>query len=97
MADYEGKFTGEEIDELLGKIPEIASRLGSGGGDKSFTFMQENPEDEWEITHNLGKFPSVSVVEYYSDQEVIAEVEYISINEIKIRFSESLKGKAYLN
>lgn len=93
---YKGQYTGEEIDELLSRIP-LLQMGGTGGGDKSFAFMQENPEYEWEITHNLGKYPSVTVVEYYSNQEVVAEVEHISINKIKIRFSESLKGKAYLN
>lgn len=100
MADYEGKFTGEEIDELLGKIPELESRIVSGGGsggDKTYIHVQESPFYEWDVVHNLGKFPNVSVVEYYSNQEVVAEIEYINTNELKIRFSENMKGKAYLN
>lgn len=98
MSDYQGKFSGEEIDELLGKIPELESRIGSSsGGDKNFVFTQSNPSSVWEITHNLGKYPSVTVVEYYSNQEIVAEVQYESLSKVKITFSENLKGKAYLN
>lgn len=92
---YKGAFTGEEIDEILSRIPLL--QTGGGGGDKFYKYVQENAENEWEIVHNLGKFPSVTVIEYYSRKEAFGDVEYISNEKLIIRFSEKIKGQAYLN
>ena len=45
---------------------------------------------------NLGKFPSVSVVDSAND-EVIGEVTYIDTNSLTIKFTAAFSGKAYLN
>lgn len=50
----------------------------------------------WTITHNLGKFPSVSIVDS-SEQEVIGEVEYVNDNTLIVKFSAAFSGKAYIN
>lgn len=31
--------------------------------DKHFIFIQELPLNEWRVQHNLGKFPSVTVID----------------------------------
>lgn len=51
---------------------------------------------EWNITHNLGKNPSVSIVDS-AEEEVIGEVQHIDVNSLIIRFSAAFSGKAYLN
>jgi len=50
----------------------------------------------WNITHNLNKYPSVSVVDS-SNEEVIGEVEYINSNSLTVKFSAPFSGKAFLN
>lgn len=50
----------------------------------------------WSITHNLNKFPSVSIVDS-SYAEVIGEVEYINANSLTVKFSAPFSGKAFLN
>lgn len=57
---------------------------------------QSSASAQWTITHNLGKYPSVSVVDT-SDAEVIGEVEYLSDTQLTIKFSAPFSGKAYLN
>lgn len=57
---------------------------------------QPSASAQWTITHNLGKYPSVSVVDS-ANNEVIGEVEYISDNQIVIKFSAPFSGKAFLN
>lgn len=57
---------------------------------------QPSASAEWTITHNLGKFPSVSVVDS-SGAEVIGEVEYLTDTQLKVKFSAAFSGKAYLN
>ena len=71
--------------------PEVATT-----GDLNFTFTQGTPATTWTITHNLGKFPSVSVVDT-ADTQVYGDVEYIDDNSLRITFSAAFGGKAYLN
>lgn len=61
-----------------------------------YVHNQENAQIEWNVTHNLGKFPSVSVVDSAND-EVIGEVTYIDTNSLTIKFTAAFSGKAYLN
>jgi hypothetical protein len=50
----------------------------------------------WVVTHNMGKFPSVSIVDTANDQ-VEGEVKYNSNNQLTITFTAAVAGKAYLN
>lgn len=52
--------------------------------------------DEWIVEHNLNKYPSVTVVDS-SDNEIVAEIEYIDKNSLKIKMTGAFKGKAFLN
>lgn len=50
----------------------------------------------WTVAHNLGKNPSVSIVDS-AEEEVIGEVQHVDVNNLIIRFSAAFSGKAYLN
>ena len=65
-------------------------------GDKTFDFEQTIPSATWNIQHNLGKFPSITVVDT-SDSVVIGEYTYIDNNNVTLNFSAPFGGKAYLN
>ncbi len=64
--------------------------------DKTFVFTQITPQDTWTITHNLLKFPSVTVVDS-ANRVVVGEVEYINENSLVVSFSGGFSGKAYIN
>ena len=64
--------------------------------DKHFTFTQSTATDTWNITHNLGKFPSVSVVDS-GNTIVYGNIDYIDNNSLTITFSAAFGGKAYMN
>src|ERR1700722_73528 len=68
----------------------------SGSGDLHFVYTQGSAESIWEITHNLGKFPSVSA-EDTAGGNLEGTVEYISENKLKVIYSAATGGKAYLN
>lgn len=68
----------------------------SGTGDSRYVHSQGAPSDTWTITHNLGKFPSVTVVDS-GDNTVIGDVQYIDSNTVQVAFSVPFGGKAYLN
>ncbi len=64
--------------------------------DKTFVFTQVVPAATWVVTHNLNKFPSVSVVDT-ANTSGFGAVEYNSANQLTITFSGAFAGKAYLN
>lgn len=69
---------------------------GSGDGDKTFTFQQGVAAQQWDITHDLGKYPSVTVVDS-SGNEVVGDVQYMSVSRVVVTFSAPFSGTAYLN
>jgi len=69
---------------------------GSGGSDASFEFVQAQPADTWTINHNLGKFPSVTIVDTAGD-EVEGNVNHISNTQVVLSFSAAFSGRAFLN
>lgn len=63
---------------------------------QNYVFTQSSPSATWNITHNLGRRPSVTVVDS-AGSVVIGEVTYTSDNALTIRFSAGFSGQAYLN
>jgi hypothetical protein len=67
-----------------------------GSSFQYFVFNQNSPATTWNITHNLGRRPSVTVVDS-AGTVVIGEVTYTSDNALTIQFSAGFSGQAYLN
>ena len=65
-------------------------------GTPTFIFTQGVPATVWNIQHNLGKFPSVSVINN-NNIVINGEVTYIDNNNVQLNFSAGFTGKAYLN
>jgi hypothetical protein len=70
--------------------------IGSGSGDKNYVFNQMSASNTWNITHNLGKYPAVTIVDS-AGNVVVGEVDYLNTNSIRVTFIGSFAGKAYLN
>lgn len=85
--------TGEEF---LGKVTTADIDFDI---DKSYYHNQIIPSAIWEITHNLEKVPSVTIIDS-SNKVVYGEVELVTgneLNELTISFNGAFSGKAYLN
>ena len=67
-----------------------------GAGDAHYAHIQSTPEAVWEVTHNLNKKPTVTVVDS-ADTMVMGEVEYINNNSVRLTFAGAFSGKAYFN
>ena len=80
----------------LDKFYDFAVFTLSSQGAPTFIFTQGVPATTWNITHNLGKFPSVSVVNN-NDIIMYGNTTYIDNNNLTINFSAGFSGKAYLN
>ena len=50
----------------------------------------------WEVTHGMGKYPSVAVVDS-TGEEVEGEVQYTGLNTLTIKFSAPFAGRAFFN
>jgi hypothetical protein len=70
--------------------------LFAGAQDLSFEFAQASAAATWNITHNLNKFPSVTIK--LSDGTVgQAAVTHTNKNTLTISFSADTSGTAYMN
>lgn len=83
---------------IAGWIPTATEPDGviTGAGDKHYTHIQGAPASVWTIVHNLGKRPSVTIVDS-SGKEWITEIEHTSDNSCVARFAAAFSGVAYLN
>ena len=66
------------------------------GSDKTFRHVQIVAVDTWVITHNLGKYPTVAVVDT-SGAVMIGELHYNTLSRVTITFSAAVSGEAYCN
>ena len=80
----------------INKIYDFAVFTLPSQGSPTFIFTQGAPATVWNIQHNLGKFPSVSVINN-NNIVINGEVTYIDNNNVQINFSAGFTGKAYLN
>ncbi len=66
------------------------------GVDLHYRHIQSTPASSWTIAHNLGKRPSVSVVDS-AGTNIVGDFEYVDDNNCTLTFSSSFSGEAYLN
>lgn len=62
----------------------------------SYVYDQQVAALVWNVTHNLNKYPSVTVVDTAGD-EVIGDVHFNNSNTLTITFSSAFSGKAFIN
>ena len=62
----------------------------------TFEFTQGVPATTWNITHDLNKFPSITVIDT-GNTVVTGEYNYTSNKTVTLTFSAAFAGKAYLN
>lgn len=60
-----------------------------------YLHTQSTSSSSWEIPHNLGFFPNVSVLDN-QNRVIEADVRYLDINNVRIVMNVSLSGVAYL-
>lgn len=68
----------------------------SAGGDRNYMFTQVAPSATWNITHNFGKYPSVTIQDT-SGTEVEGEVTHNSVDDLTVVFNTAFAGVAILN
>lgn len=97
--DLSAYFPGAVWGNITGDITvqsDLWSYLSSLITQNNFVFDKQVAASVWVVIHNMGKFPSVSIVDTANDQ-VEGEVRYNSNNQLTITFTAPVAGKAYLN
>lgn len=94
--------TGGDYNELSNK-PSINGVTLEGNKtsaeldiDRTFVYQQGVASDTWTIPHNLGKYPSVTVVDS-TGRVVVGGTQYLDSNTVVLTFSGAFSGVAYLN
>ena len=79
-------------------IPGPVGPTGPAGISQTISYVhnQNSSSDTWVITHNLGWFPNVTVVDS-GGTNVEGDVQYDSENQITLNFSAGFSGIAYLS
>lgn len=62
----------------------------------NYVHAQSVPDADWTISHGLGRYPSVTVVDS-AGSAVIGNVEYVSANQVVVHFNGAFGGSAFLN
>lgn len=75
--------------------PNTLAGLGLGS-DKNFIFIQAVASTTWDVTHNMGKFPAVSIIDSLN-REVEGEIEHITVNRYIATFNAAISGKTTNN
>lgn len=87
---------GSSGTPALDSIAVAATGVSNLISDKFFEFNQATASNTWNISHNLNKFPSVSISDS-GGSEVQGLISYVDNNNLTINFSAPFSGKAYLN
>ena len=93
--NYNDLFNKPSINGVILVGNKTGAELGIAN-DKNFVYVQATSSDIWEITHNLNKYPAVTVVDS-GGSVVIGEIVYIDKNNVRITFTSAFSGKAYFN
>lgn len=64
-------------------------------GPRNFQWSAPSALTTWEITHNLGRYPNVTVLDSAGSQ-FFGAVTYVDINKLTISFAYAISGTAYL-
>jgi len=87
--------------DLSGSTTGFAKTLTTDGDNVYWTnatyiHTEGSASTEWLVTHNLNRYPSVTVI-ISVGEVVIGNVEYNSSNQLTIYLAGANSGKAYLN
>jgi len=93
MQFIQGNSSIEEDKDYLFSVIDFNL---SENKDKNYVHNQVVASNTWSVSHNLNKYPSVTIVDS-GENVVIGDVQYIDLNNIKITFTSTFSGKAYFN
>lgn len=86
--------TKADLDPETGYV--VADQLPPSSGDITYVHDQGTASATWSITHNLGKYPAVTVIDS-AGTEFEVSVTHHDLNSLTIELDSQFSGKAVLN
>jgi len=96
FVDFPDESTPVDAQFLNGVENALISGGAGGGGDLTYVFTQASAANPWLVTHSLGKYPAVSVVDS-GGNEIIPDVHYVDAYSLTLTFAAATSGTAYMN
>lgn len=96
-----GGLNGPQVVDIGGQpslgvtVVGVQGPPGSGASANFFNFTQSSAASVWAVNHNLGRNPSVTVIDS-AHAEVEAQIDYVDLNNLTITFASANAGTAYL-
>ena len=87
------EFTTTDVVEVI--TPGPPGPPGAPGG-ANYVHNQSILADTWIVTHNLGRNPSITVVDS-GDSVILPNIHYDNTNQVTLTFSAPTSGKVYVN
>ena len=90
------------VENIFRDIIEVTEASPGPQGDPgasgtgSFVYEQVAPASVWNIAHNLGFFPGVTVVDS-GGTDVVGSITYIDEDNLYVTFNSPFGGTAYLS
>jgi len=81
--------------QLINDVWEVFAG-SSGAGDKHEVYIQGVASAIWNVNHNMGKFPSVDVIDT-GGTNVEGDILYVDADNIILTFSAPFTGTCYMN
>jgi hypothetical protein len=99
----DGLWFSRNADGIVGPVGDtntlialITAETDARIANESYTHQQAVSASTWNITHNLGRKPSVTVIDS-GGSECEGLITYTNSNSLTIVFSAAFSGEAYLN
>lgn len=80
----------------LSNLADFFSQFIGSVSDSTYVHEQIIPSTSWLVTHNLNKYPSVTIIGT-DGIPILTDFEYVSVYQVRVNFSSNQIGKAILN
>lgn len=97
LTDVDGAALGLIGQALVKSADGIwrPATVGGSGGPGGLVYVQVTPAATWAITHDLGRYPQVTVLDA-AGQRLLPDLLYGSLNAVTVTHAEPLAGTAIL-
>lgn len=87
--------TGNQTSKTITLTAQDGSTV-VGSYNDSFVYSQSTATSTWTVNHNLNKYPGIHITDI-NNNEVIADVQFTTVNQVVISFSEPFSGNAFFS
>ena len=84
---------GVDVSALAAQVAALSTSVSRL---QQFVHVQSVPLATWTINHNLGRYPTVTVIDSFNDNVEGGAINYPSVNSLTVTFAGAFSGRAVL-